>query len=257
MAPQFPDILSAMKFFQALGATLVFASALPVAHAKKTGFLDAQQGIIMGIANYQYLSGKNAHDPVPFLAATGTETSGSAAIQFIPIRAGLFITRGNAEVETYLRYMIAQKGTWAASGGQDGAGTTAYKSIGAGINAGVAIYQLNSFQLKTTLNAEYVMQKASLTFEDSVGTDKISLGTNSLLAGAGLQPELWLGDQWVLSLFAGYQYGFEQPWNVSKDTSFMGRTHSQGALLDGAGDPATARFGGFLIEIALKLNFQM
>jgi len=244
-----------MSFLRALGATAVFALTLSSAHAKKTGFLDSQKGIVLGIGTYKYRDTNNAHDPVPALAATGTDTSGSNTIKFLPIRAGLFVTRGPAEIETYLRYMIAQNGGWTATGGQDGTGNTSYKSIGAGINAGVALYKLDSFQIKTTLNAEYVMQKASLSFKDTSGTDLIQLGTNSLLAGAGLQPELWLADLWVLSLFAGYQYGFQQPWTVSEGATFMGRTHTAGGLVNGAGDPAHARFGGFLLEVALKLNF--
>ncbi|MEO5668869.1 MAG: hypothetical protein ABIR96_12485 [Bdellovibrionota bacterium] len=222
----------------------------------KTGFLDPQSGMTLGLGTYEHsIAGENLFDPVPALAPSGTTIAGSDTLRLLPAKIGFFTTRGNAEVEGYFRYMLNQRSPWTASGGQDGTGYTTFRSYGAGLNAGVSFLQESGFQMKATLNAEYVLQRASIEFRGSSTTDTAQLATSSVLTGAGIQPELWLGDLWVLSLFAGYQYGFARTWNVSKSTTFMGRSFSQGGLDDANGVAAKAQFGGFLAELALKLNF--
>jgi len=247
-----------MSLPRSLGRILRVASALGAfsVSAKNTGFLDPQKGLVMGVGTYKHwLANDNAWDPVPSLAPTGTSVSGSNGLLLLPTKFGFFMTRGSAEIETYARYMINRSGGWSSSGTFDGSGSTNFKSYGAGLNAGVAVFRANRFQLKTTVNIEYVLQRATVGFTSASDTDLLKLSSTSLLAGAGIQPELWLGDLWVLSLFAGYQYGFDRKWNVSEAGTFMGRTHAVGELKDALGRSVKAQFGGFLAEVALKLNF--
>ena len=233
---------------------LLFGSA--PALAKNTGFLDSQSGLTLGAGTYKHwIDNVNAYDPVPGLAPTGTTTSGSDDILLLPLKAGYFLTRGNAEIETYFRYMINGSGTWTATGTQEGTGTFKFRSYGAGINAGVGLVQTDRFQLKFTLNGEYVLQRLKVNFKSASATEILSLQSTSLLAGVGLQPEIWLGDLWALSIFAGYQYGLKSNWSVAEAASFMGQARSVGEFSDSAGAKVPARFGGFLGEITLKLHF--
>lgn len=238
--------------------TVAFAAVLWCApiFAKNTGFLDSHNGLTLGAGTYKHwIDTVNAYDPVPGLAPTGTTTSGSADIRLLPLKAGYFLTRGNAEIETYFRYMINGSGSWAATGTQEGTGTFTFRSYGAGINAGVGLMQRDKFQIKLTLNGEYVLQRLKVNFTTASATELLSLQATSLLAGVGLQPEIWLGDLWALSVFAGYQYGMKSNWSVGKAASFMGQARSVGELSDSAGAKVPSRFGGFLGEISLKLHF--
>jgi hypothetical protein len=244
-----------MRFLARATALLLFAVSTP-ALAKNTGFLDSHKGLTLGAGTYKHwIDTVNAYDPVPGLAPSGTTTSGSDAIPLYPLKAGYFLTRGNAEIETYFRYMINGSSTWSATGGQEGTGTFTFRSYGAGINAGVALVQTDGFQFKLTLNGEYVRQRLKLKFTSTSATELLSLQSTSLLAGAGLQPEFWLGDLWALSIFAGYQYGMKSNWSIAKAGAFMGQARSAGEFSDSAGAKVPARFGGFLGEITLKLHF--
>ncbi len=239
---------------RATALCLLFGSA--PALAKNTGFLDSQSGLTLGAGAYKYwIDTVNAYDPVPGLAPTGTTTSGSDGILLLPLKAGYFLTRGNAEIETYFRYMINRSGSWAATGTQEGTGTFTFRSYGAGINAGVGLMQSDRFQLKLTLNGEYVLQRLKVNFTSASAAEILNLQSTSLLAGVGLQPEIWLGDLWALSIFAGYQYGMKANWSVAEAASFMGQARAVGEFSDSAGAKVPARFGGFLGEISLKLHF--
>jgi|GEM_PF-1410192 len=224
--------------------------------AKTTGFTDNQKGLSLGIGTYTHpLANDNNYDPVPSLAPTGTTTSDSEKIKLLPAKLGIFMTRGSAEAEGYFRYMLNTRHKWTATGGVDGDGYVTFRSYGAGLNLGVALAQSSRAQIKLALNGEYVLQRANLSFDNSGSAELLKLKSTSLLAGVGLQPELWLGDLWVLSLFAGYQYGFLKNWEVAKAGNFMGRSHTEGALYDANGNAAHSQFGGVLLEVSFKLNF--
>ncbi len=225
------------------------------AFSKVTGFTDNKGGLSMGAGRYYYwLSNDNAWDPIPSLAPTGTTTTGSDSIQLLPAKLGYFFSRGKLELEPYFRYVLNRRASWTASGSVEGTGYVTFRSYGAGMNVGLSAVEYSRFQLNFVLNAEMVLQRAHLDFV-STGTQDILLTSSSLLAGGGIQPELWLGDLWVLSLLAAYQYGFPRYWSVAKDTNFMGEARSEGELTNSAGAKVPARFGGFLFELALKLNF--
>jgi hypothetical protein len=241
-----------MRFF--FCACLLFISW--ELQARKTGFKDTQTGISMGVGTYQHwLPNDNAYDPVPALALAGTTTKDSDKIYLLPAKFGMFIHTGRTQIEGYFRYMLNTRHPWSAEGGINGTGHITFRSYGGGLNLGTSLAQSNRAQINLVLNGEYILQRARLDFTDGSTAQKLQLASTSLLAGAGLQPEFWLGDLWVLSLFAGYQYGFLRNWDVVEAANFMGAARSKGPLIDSNGNKARSQFGGFLFELALKLNF--
>lgn len=226
--------------------------------AKGTGFIDDQLGISLGAGIYYHpLANDNRYDPIPSLVLEGTEAVGSNNLKLLPIKLGLFKTSGRSEVEGYFRYMLNKQHSWTTTGDLTGEGKTTFRSYGFGAHLGVSMWTHNRAQVNLVINGEYVIQRALLYFNDSNETQKLQLNANSMLAGLGVQPELWLGDMWVLSLFAGYQYGFLRNWKVTKAASFMGAIRDVGDLTDSEGRLAHTQFGGLLIELSLKLNFHM
>jgi hypothetical protein len=198
---------------------------------------------------------ENGHDPVPSLLADGDEAT-SGGIQLLPLKIGYFMTTGPLEFETYFRYMINRTHTWDVEGSVTGTGSTSYRSYGGGVNAGVTFFEQSKFQMNLLFNGEYVLEKARLNFmPEAGGNEPLRLSTTAMIIGAGVQPEVWLGDLWVLSLFAGYQFGMESTWSVDESKDFMGRNFPAGDLQDSSGAVAASQFGGFLFELALKLNF--
>jgi hypothetical protein len=234
---------------------LVFAIASPLA-AQNTGFGGNKRGLSLGVGTYWHpLKNDNRYDPVPSLAPLGTNITDSNKIHLLPAKLGLYVARGRAQVEGYFRYMLNSRHRWTASGGLNGHGYVTFRSYGGGSNLGVSLLHSPRAKMDFVLNGEYVLQRASLNFLNAGTNETLNLKTTSMLAGVGLQPELWLGDLWVLSVFAGYQYGFIKNWEVAKASNFMGVARSTGPYSDAHGNPATAQFGGALVEISLKLNF--
>jgi hypothetical protein len=243
-----------MGFCARLLAILGLAAFAWPALAKKTGFTDPQRGVTMGYGLYlSILHHENVFDPVPALLASGTTSVGSEDVSLRPMKFGYFTTRGQAEVELYLRYLSNPRKQWSLEGGSTGNGFSEFRGYGFGANAGVALLQEPSFQVKFVLNAEYVSQRAKIHSVDTA--QMIRLQTSSMLAGFGVQPEVWLFDLWALSLFAGYQYGFAREWGVAQNAVFLGRSFTEGTLSDPSGRASRAQFGGVLLEAALKLNF--
>lgn len=249
-----------MRFFkQSWGAAcllLLFLSA--PAQAKVTGFMDGPKGVTLGGGLYYFLiDNNNRFDPIPSLAPTGTTITGSANQLLLPAKVGFFMQRGKLNIDLYFRYLANLRRNFTAAGNNTGTGYLTFSSYGAGANLGVALYQRNRFQFNFVGNGEVVFQRARATFTPDVGAEEnLKLKATSYLAGIGLQPEIWLGDMWTLSLFGGYQHGFDRYWEIEKAATFFGSGRSVGALLDANGNQSYAQFGGFLVEVTLKLSFQ-
>lgn len=158
----------------------------------------------------------------------------------------------------YAIYMMNLRSAWTVAGTPDGAGSTQFTSYGAGAEISLPVYNIDIMRMNFAINGEYVRQKARLTFiPTSGGTDILDLSTTSYLVGVGFEPELWLGDMYALSLFAGYQYGLNQTWQVAKDATFMNNPFVVGALTNPtSGSGLTSQFGGFYLAAGLKLHFQ-
>jgi len=234
-----------------------FSLKVPAA-TKVTGFLDSPKGVTLGSGTYyHWLPNDNKFDPIPALAPAGTTVTGSENQFLLPSKLGAFIQKGKIAFEGYFRYMPSLRRSYTATGTQDGTGYITFGSYGAGLNLGVAMLQRNRFQINFVLNGELVFQRATASFSPTAGgTDTIKIKSTSNLAGIGFQPEIWLGDMWTLSIFAGYQYGFLKYWEVEKAATFMGDAKTVGALVDSSGQASKAQFGGFLFEATLNLSFQ-
>lgn len=226
--------------------------------AKVTGFTDSPKGITLGAGTYYFwLPNDNNYDPIPSLAPAGTTIANSNLEFLLPSKIGFFVQRGKVSFEPYFRYMLNLRKSFTASGTTVGTGYMTFGSYGYGANLGVSMLQKQRFQVNFVANGEIVFQRATVTFSESGGgTDKLKIKSTSTLVGIGLQPELWLGDMWSLSIFAGYQYGFLKYWDIEKAATFMGDPKTVGPLLDSDGNQTKAQFGGFLIEATLKLSFQ-
>jgi hypothetical protein len=170
----------------------------------------------------------------------------------IPIQFGFFKTSGPLSIEGYLRYVINIQGAWTATGTDLGTGSTKYASTGLGLQSGFAFHTSPRFKAEIVGLLEYISQKVHLSFSDSTAID---LRSTSYLMGAGLRGQVWLGDLWVLSLLAAYQYSPQSTWNVYENALFMRRNHSAGALKDPNGNGVASKFGGVALEATLKLNF--
>ncbi len=226
------------------------------AFAKKIGFGDSGKGVTLGGGLFvEFFDRDSDWDPVPKLAPTGTDISGSGDLKRLPLRAGFFLQRSNAYIEPYLRYILNTGGDWTASGGLDGDGTTSFASLGGGLKVGVAVHRSDLFQVLIVAQGEAVSQRVTLGFDGD--DDPLSLGNLSLMGGGGLQPELWLADLWSLSVFVGYLGGQESPWEATKAGTFLGVDHAVGALKDSDGNAIRSKWGGFLIEATMRLNFYL
>jgi hypothetical protein len=191
-------------------------------------------------------------DPVPELAGSGTTISGSASGHLIPIKLGFFVDRGPVTIEVYGNFLISKSFSWTASGARSGTGTSTYHGYGIGFALDYAFVRTPRAKLGLVFNTEYSSQDATIDFSDG---SSIGLHANSILAGVGIQPELWLADLWVLGLFAGYEYGFPKYWSASKAATFMGTPYATSVVDDSKGNPIHSNFGGFLASAFLKLNF--
>ncbi len=222
------------------------------AWAKKGGFAENQKGVSLGGGSYfAFFDRDKDWDLVPDLAPTGTDVSGSGKQRLIPIRAGFFMQRNNAYIEPYLRYVASRGTAWSSSGTLDGEGTTSFRSMGFGANLGVAVYRDDNFQLLVVGQGEYVSQRVTLSFE----SEELLAGNTSLLAGGGIRPEVWMTDQWSAGLFMGYLSSVVSPWSARAAGSLMGVSYAAGPLDDAAGDPVQSEWGGFLLELTLRLSF--
>ncbi len=228
------------------------------ARAKVDGFQDSPKGVTLGTGTYYFwLPNDNKFDPIPSLAPAGSTVADSENQFFLPSRIGFFIQRGKLNFEGFFRYMLNLRRNYTVTGGNTGSGYMTFGSYGYGLNFGIALMQSQRFQLNFVGNGEMVFQKATATYSPSTGgTDTIKLKSTSQLIGVGLQPEIWLGDMWSLSLFGGYQYGFLRYWDIASAASFMGDAKAIGPLVDANGSRTKAQFGGFLFEATLKLSFQ-
>lgn len=220
--------------------------------------MDGPVGVTVGGGMYfNLIENNNRFDPVPALAPTGTTISGSENQVLLPAKVGFFMQRGKVNIDLYFRYLANLRRNFTASGGNTGTGYLTFGSFGYGGNFGIAMFQRNRFQLNFVANGEIVNQRARVTFTPDVGSEgNVKLKATSFLSGVGIQPELWLGDMWTLSLFGGYQHGFDKYWEVEQAGSIFGVGQAAGTLLDASGNRSYAQFGGFLVELTLKLSFQ-
>ena len=206
---------------------------------------------------FDWLPNDNKFDPVPDLMPTGDTAAGSATTRFIPLRIGFFADSPRGVFEFYGRYTMNLASKWTVSGSTTGSGSSTFVGYGVGAMIGIPLVKRSGFRLGLDLNAEYLWQSVALKYtDDTAGTvDNLVLKMNPILAGVGLAPELYLGDQWVLVGFAGYQYGYQRNWKVNAAGTFLGNAYSAGALVTPSGGTSSASFGGFLFEAGLKLNF--
>lgn len=235
--------------FLALGL-LAFALS-PKTHAAKTNFLESHSGVQFG-AGTTFLR-PNDSDPIPQLGPTGTNFSGSNKSYLMPLKFGFFKEGQRLNIEIYGRYVMNLKPEWTASGSLTGTGQSSFHSYGGGLQIGYPILAGPRFQTLVVGNAELIWQKLHVNFSDF---SQLDLSSTATLMGGGLQSEIWLGDLWVLSLLAAYQYSLLGQWNVATTGTFMGVSYPAGVLHNSNGDTVNSRFGGFLFEASLKLNFQ-
>jgi hypothetical protein len=235
---------------------LLFLAILLVAapaFARKTDFMESHKGLVFGAGIYMHPSANdNLFDPVPELAAAGTTIAGSKSGYLIPIKFGVFVEGGNKViVELYGRYMM-NTGSWTATGNFTGTGTTRFKSYGGGGSFSIISARTKKLRLLVTFNGEYMFEKADLTFPGA----ELSVKSPGLLAGIGLQPEVYIGDLYILSVFLGYQYGLSKVWSAAADGAIFGTNHSAGVITSPlTGGTIKSQFGGLLIEANLRLAF--
>jgi hypothetical protein len=222
--------------------------------ARKTNFLESHKGLILGAGTYYHpTANDNLFDPVPELAPAGTDVAGSKNGYLLPIKVGLFAEAGTrAAIEVYFRYMMKTSAPFTASGGNTGTGKTAFSSWGGGGSLSIIAVRKAKVRMLLTLNGEYVFEKAKITFNNEV----LSLSAPAMLIGLGVQPEVYLGDLYALSMFIGYQYGLAQKWSVAAAGTMFGQAYTAGALTSPlTGAPIKSQFGGLLLEANLRLNF--
>jgi hypothetical protein len=225
--------------------------------AVTTGFNDTLYGISMGGGSYFDFGMPDARnfDPIPGTAGSSNTTTGTEDSYLLPMRVGFYIAKPETQIEIFARHMRNTHDPWVSAGSQVGRGHTYYGSWGVGAQIGAALGTTNRFRLSLIGMVELMMQKATLSFTPTGGSEEsIKIGANTVLAGGGLSGEVYLGDLWTLGLFSGFEHGFAAHWTVSEGGSFMGGTRS-GTLNDENGDPISAKFGGFLIELSLRLAF--
>lgn len=245
-----------MKVRPRWGLLALAASSLwlsPGAHAFKTNFMDPHRGLEIGGGTYSHpLANDNLFDPVPRLAPSGTTVTGSNLYYLLPLRLGVFLEKGRIGGELYVRYMLNTTKAWTAAGTLSGSGSTKFSSVGGGGGAYIVMVRYPRFRLLTTASAEYVLQRAALTFNSEV----FHASVVSVLAGVGLQPELYIGDLYSISFLAAYQYGLARYWNAAAAGTIFGQTYAKGQIaspIDGGNIKAS--FGGVQLELMLKLNF--
>jgi hypothetical protein len=225
-------------------------------HARKSGFNENLKGITIGGGTYyHWLPNNNLYDPVPSLAPASSTVTGSDTALLIPAKLGYFHSKKDFAIETYIRYMLNSREAWTVSGGASGTGYITYRSYGMGLNLNLPFVKSDGYRIGLVGNAEYILQRAELDFLGSGTHQQIDLSATSILAGTGIEGQLWLADMWSLSVMFAYQYGMPTTWNVSEAGIFMNRNEPVGELKDTNGIAARADFGGFLVEAALKLAF--
>lgn len=238
-----------------MAALLAFAAQ--AAEKSSGSATKTQTGFVLGAGTYLHpLPHDNAFDPLPDLAPEGFTIAGSDKITLLPVKIGLFRSLGSrANVEVYGRYLLSMGGTWTVTGTQTGTGSASWSSYGGGVNLSVALAPGARIRLNGVLNAEYVLQRLHLESLTNVAAEKIDLTTSSMLVGFGLQPELYLGDLWTLSLLAAYQYGFTGTWSAASAADFLGVAQSGTLRNPKTGGAIVAQNGGLLLEASLKLSF--
>ncbi len=234
---------------------MFFSSAKSWAVA--TGFNDTLWGISIGAGFGPSFASplKASFDPIPEIAGTGSTVTDSRRSTLIPARFGLFLSKPLTQIEVYFRHLRNTHEPWYSSGSQSGRGATHFASNGVGGQIGVTLGHTNRFRASVIAQGEYVIQRASLYFTPAGGAEEsIRIKSGTPIIGGGLQAEAYLGDLWSLGIFAAYQHGFDAEWSLSEGTTFMGRTHS-GKLEDSDGDNIDAKYGGFIVELTLRLAF--
>jgi hypothetical protein len=227
-------------------------------HALKTDFTRDHSGLSLGGGIYQhYLPNDNQFDPVADLAPSGVTVTGSTDVYILPLRMGYFVDKPTAGFSIYGRYIINLPFNWTTSGSSEGTGSTKFASYGVGADITPYLVRGKRFRLGVTLNAEYLWQKLTLSYSPTSGLgESLVVSSNSILTGLGVRPEVYLGDQWALSVFAGYQYGFNRFYSAAVAGTLFGVSHSAGALTGPVtGVAIPSQHGGFLLEAVLKLNF--
>jgi len=233
-----------------------------IAEARKTNFTEKQTGITLGVGTYFYLlPNDNKWDPVPELAQAGVTTANSKSTYIVPTKFGYFYSIPRASIEAYLRYVVNFFFFFSVEGSHVGPGTstgsTNFGSWGGGANFSAVVAPGAYIRLNIAINAEYILQRATLIHNLSEGEEeRMHLGASSVIFGGGLQPQFWLGNMWSLSLFAGYQYGLTRNWSATKDGVLFGNIYTTGALVSPLSAGAIqAQFGGFLLEASMQLAF--
>jgi hypothetical protein len=230
---------------------MISLAASRAAHAYKTNFSETHWGVEIGGGTYFFpYSIKNLYDPVPNLAPSGVTASDSNGYYLVPLKFGYFQDLKDLSFEVFLRYMINYPNTaWTATGSVTGSGHTRFSSLGAGAGANLNVWNSKRLRIGLAARMEYVKEKVALTFSGSSGNEKLALSSTAFLYGVGLQPEIWLGDFYSLSIFGGYLTASKKTWNVSKAATFMGASHAAGA------STVPSQHGGLLVEATFRLNF--
>ena len=241
------------------GATSVMLAA-PVAFAVNRDFASPSRGIMLGVGTYEAFGNKALalRAPIAEISPTGTDIVASHNLRLLPVTLGMFANQNRLLAEGFLRYWFALGNTWTAQGNQTGSGSTHYSSYGVGGRVGYALIQNTRYRLIFSAMGEYLSEQIALSFQDDVaGAESLSLRSPTTLFGGGFQNEIWLGDLWTLSIFSGYQVGYSQDWNVTKDSSnFLGKAYTAGPLPEArTGNPVKPNYSGFLLEANFKLAF--
>lgn len=227
-------------------------------HAEKQSFLDPHAGFLFGAGTYFHpIPNQNAFDPVPELASDGTTVTGSKSSTLLPLRMGIYKELPlKTFVEFYGRYTMNLAKPWAAAGTHNGTGSTTWSSYGGGANIGFGLKTWPHYRFQFVGNAEYIFQKALVAMQtNESGPEELNVKVSSTLLGAGFRFETGTLDNWVFSLFGGYQYGLSAYWSAASPKSLFG-TSQTGLLANPSnGNKILAQHGGVLVEATLKLNF--
>jgi len=227
--------------------------------ARKSDFTESHTGLYSGAGTYFHpLPNDNLFDPVVGASPATATITNSKSTYLLPMRLGIFKDSPRGNFMVYGIYMINLLSSWTVAGTPEGTGTSIFSSYGIGAEAGIPIQNSSHFRLLLVLNGEYLKQRVQLKYLPSTGgTSLLDLNVPSYLVGVGIRPEVWLGDSYALSIFAGYQYGLVQKWNVGAETAFMDNVLAAGKLLNPtSGSEVSAQFGGIFVAAALKLHFQ-
>lgn len=225
-----------------------------------TDFRDHHVALTLGAgAIVERLPNDNQFDPIPELAPSGVDIANSDNTYLIPARMGFSIDRPWANFEIFYRKLFNSKYTWTSTGGAfEGSGASNYNADAVGGTFAVRLTGGEKWRIMGAFTGEYGTYTNRISFRYSDGTEEgVKLKTAAQIAGIGIQPEIWLGDMWSAGLFAGYTYGWPLNWKAYSDGALFGQSFTKGAEVSGAstGSPVRVAFGGFTVELVMRLNF--